>query len=158
MNPFLAILIGVGPIIGLPALLIGLFALTTGRKTPQTEPGPLDGDIVAPTEERPTATMSVHLQLTSVLAGADEVLLGYRTDGASAGLGSSTEVFPVATGILLVRPRREDTGTPHSTLDRWCQTGIELSLLTFEHSDVVVLCDRRTKQRLVLNRLRAPCI
>jgi hypothetical protein len=162
MNPFLAILIVVAPIIGLPALLIGLFALTTGRKTPRSEPGQLEDTgtcVVAPTAERPTPAMAVDLQLTTVLAESGEVLLGYRTGAASAaGLRSSSkEVFPLATGILLVRPRDEDTGAALSILDRWCQEGIELALRTFEHGDVVVLCDRRTTQRLVLNRLWAPC-
>jgi hypothetical protein len=160
MNPILAILIGVGPIIALAAILIGLFALTPGRKTPQSEPGPLEDDgtgVVAPTAERPAPAMAVDLQLTTVLAESGEVLLGYRTGGAGAGLRSSKEVFAVATGILLVRPRDEDSDTPLSTLDRWCQEGIELALLTFEHADVVILCDRRTTQRVVLNRVRAPC-
>ncbi len=160
MSPLLAILIGVGPILALAAILIGLFALTPGRRTPRSEPGPSEADgtgVVAPTAERPAPATAVDLQLTTVLAESGDVLLGYRTGGAAPGLRSSKEAFAVATGTLLVRPGDEDTDTPLSTLDRWCQEGIELALLAFEHSDVVILCDRRTTQRLVLNWVRAPC-
>jgi hypothetical protein len=159
MNPFLTIFLGLIPIIGLPALLIGLFALTTGRTRNRSE-SPLSDDarpgvVPAPTDRPPGG---VDLQLTAVLAEAGEVLLGYRmSDASNVNHQSSTDVFPVATGILLVRPRDDDGGATLSTLARWSNEGIELALCTLEGGDVVSLCDRRTSERLVLGLLQAPC-
>jgi hypothetical protein len=161
MTLLLALLLGVVPTIALPALLIGLVVLTTRRKSqpsetpPLADPGP--GVVPAPAD-RPPAAMAVDLQLTTVLAESGEILLGYRTSEASAaGRRSSTDVFPLATGILLVRPSGEDCDAVVSTLERWSKDGIELALRTFDDAGLVVLCDRRTSQRLVLSLLRAPC-
>jgi hypothetical protein len=159
MNPFLTIFLGLIPIIGIPALLIGLFALTTGRKTQRSDSPLLDKArpyVLPEPAERPPG--SVDLQLTAVLAEAGEVLLGYRTTNASgASHQSSTEVFPLATGVLLVRSRDEDSGATLSTLDRWSKEGIELALCTLDGGHFVALCDRRTSERLILGVLRAPC-
>jgi hypothetical protein len=158
MNPFLAIFLGLIPIIGIPALLIGLFALTTRRKTQRSESLPSEatrsGVVPAPADWRPGG---VDVQLTAVLPEAGEVLLGYRTLDASGGSHqSSTDVFPLATGILLVRPRHEDSGATLSTLERWSKEGTELALRGPDGGDLVALCDRRTSERLVLGVLSAP--
>jgi hypothetical protein len=160
MNPFLTIVLGLIPIIGVPALLIGLFALMAGRSSRRSEsPSEVAGGrVVSAPSGQLRAAMELEVQLTTVLAESGEALLGYRTSAASAtSIRSSTDVFPLATGILLVRPRDEDGDTAFSTLDRWSKDGIELTLRAVDDSDVVDLCDRQTSQSLVLSVLRAPC-
>jgi hypothetical protein len=158
MNPFLTIFLGLIPIIGIPALLIGLFALTTGRKTQRSESLPSEaarsGVVPAPADRPPGG---VDLQLTAVLAEAGEVLLGYRTlDASGASHQSSTDVFPLATGVLLVRPCDADSAATLSTLGRWSKESIELALCTLDGGDIVALCDRRTSERIVLGLVQAP--
>jgi hypothetical protein len=125
MNPFLTILLGLIPIIGLPGELIGLFALMTRRKSHRSKSQALEDasvDVVPAAADRHPC--GVDLQLTAVLAEAGEALLGYRASDASvARHQSSTDVFPLAAGILLVRPRDDDSGAALSTLDRWSKEG-----------------------------------
>jgi hypothetical protein len=161
MNPFAAILLGLVPIITLTALLIGLPYLeakcrggrSRHRRMEDARPAP---DPAGANADRSGAPAALDLQLTTVLADSGQVLVGYKTSHHSAdGYRSSTNVSPTATGTLLLAVGQNDEAI-ESTLDRWSKEGIELALRTSDDSDVVVLCDRRTAQQLVLSQIRAP--
>src|SRR5438128_1925667 len=80
MSLFLTILLGFIPTVGLTALLIGVPYLRMRRKSVESlgEDGPGRGLAVT---DRPSPPLERDLQLTTVLAEAGEVLLGYRIGG-----------------------------------------------------------------------------
>jgi hypothetical protein len=149
MSLIITILIGFLPTIALTALLIGLPCLIMKRKSRRLTDS-LDDELPG----LPALSgLQRGLQLTTVLANLDEVLLGYRTSTAPAtSRRSSTDVSPSATGTLLLS-LGADPEAALSMLDSWCQEGAELALRPSIDGDVVVLCEQRTTRRLVLTPL-----
>lgn len=159
MNLFLTTLLELTPTIGVAALLIGLSYLAEKRNSLRSAPHPLEEDrpaLDSPVADRPSPPVAGDLQLTAVLAGSGEVLLGYRASAASTtSRRSSVGVSPLATGTLLFSLGQDPDGVL-SILDGWCREDVELALRLSDNCDVVELWDRRTAQRLVLSQLRVP--
>jgi hypothetical protein len=164
------------PSVGLAAPLIRLRVRAVRRTRRQSETRPADCDRRGPAPldpgrpagtgalgtgqapaDRPAAPAARALRLTSVLAVPGEILVGYRTcDARTASERSWMGDSSVATETLLLFPIDEDTGAVVPTLQYWASAGVEVALYTFAHSDVVILCDRRTSDRLWLSHVRAP--
>lgn len=161
MDLFLTQTLVLVPTIGFVALLIGLPVVAASRKRRRSQSQLMDDDrpgAVSATTARRVPPTAMDFQLTTVLAESGEILLGYRTcDARAASQRTSTGDSPLTTGTLLLVPiDQEACDTVVSTLDRWSTEGVEVALRSVDRSDVVVLSDRRTLQRLVLSHVRAP--
>jgi hypothetical protein len=147
------------PSIGLAAPLIGLRvrAVRRTRRRSETRPAGDDRRGAAPLDPgRPAAPAPRALQLTTVLAIADEIVVGYQTCEARAASERSWTGDSSVPETLLLVPIDADTGAVVPTLQYWASAGVEVAMYSFSHSDVVVLCDRQTSDRLWLSHVRAP--